>query len=150
MAGDMIRLAKDPEGREVLFNVPWNGEWPPPEVLEPFGEGWGKWARQAYSKLPADFSEHVMRGAIYTAIAEEAVPCEAPFAVNGHGSPRRGEMVAALSVVAKALLAPLRELHGMHLCEAPMCIREGCCEACHATSPCPTVRLLDAIEAEVS
>ena len=47
------------------------------------------------------------------------------------------EAEANLSVIAKALLAPLRELH------------VGYCATCALLHPCPTVRLLDAIEAEV-
>ena len=63
----MIRLAKDAEGRDKLVDLPWNGAWPPPETLEPFGAGWGAWQRQKYSKLP-DGLEHVVRGAVYTYI----------------------------------------------------------------------------------
>lgn len=51
----------------------------------------------------------------------------------------------ALPVIAKALLAPLRELH--HEREvgplAGYCVMDGC------VHPCPTVRLLDAIDADV-
>ena len=66
----LIRLAKDAEGRDVLFNMTYHGTWPPPEVLEPFGEGWGKWRRETFSHLPDGFSEHIMRGAVYTYIED--------------------------------------------------------------------------------
>ena len=49
----------------------------------------------------------------------------------------RDEVAKVLPVIAKALLAPLRELH------------VGYCATCALLHPCPTVRLLDAIEAEV-
>ena len=70
--------------------------------------------------------------------------------------PSRMAAARTLPVIAKALLAPLREMH-----------RPGCCTDCYKAGtaatcqfrecleddehyPCPTVRLLDAIEAEVS
>lgn len=53
---------------EKLMDMPYTGTWPPPEVLEPFGEGWGRWQRESYSHLPEGFSEHIMRGATYTMI----------------------------------------------------------------------------------
>ncbi|MBK7823583.1 MAG: hypothetical protein IPJ61_21590 [Tessaracoccus sp.] len=65
--------------------------------------------------------------------------------------PTREAAARTLPVIAKALLAPLRELHtpierfprgdGNSF---PMV-----CPECKYWGPCPTVRLLDAIEAEV-
>jgi len=70
---------------------------------------------------------------------------------------------AGLPVIAKALLAPLRELHHDHVCGdvesehwchisslLGRCVKVGTCSHCGIPRPCPTVRLLDAIEAEVS
>ena len=77
-------------------------------------------------------------------------------------TPPREQMAAALPVIAKALLAPLREMHP----ETEE--RQGCCatpKVCNGhpnvcgsnehswinrpAYPCPTVRLLDALEAEM-
>jgi hypothetical protein len=64
-----------------------------------------------------------------------------------------------LPVIAKALLAPLRELHrpidammyGQNAVTAvKVCAACGTDNGSWQRHPCPTVRLLDAIEAEVS
>ncbi len=69
------------------------------------------------------------------------------------------DTAAALPVIAKALLAPLRELHpsiprtGRAIGpddEFTRVIRWMDCLGCGNRYPCPTVRLLDAIEAEAS
>lgn len=59
-------------------------------------------------------------------------------------------IATALPVIAKALLAPLREKHSEHQCGISGCPRVGKCEECARDKhPCPTARLIDAIEAEV-
>lgn len=64
---------------------------------------------------------------------------------------------AALPVIARELLAPLRELHHAkaYACthlrtpgELGPCCRHEICVACNQMHPCPTVRLLDQIEAD--
>ena len=68
---------------------------------------------------------------------------------------------AALPVIARELLAPLRELHADHecgnydqasWCHAPYedgrCVKVGTCSHCGHKAPCPTVRLLDQIESD--
>lgn len=70
---------------------------------------------------------------------------------------------AVVSVVAAALLKPLRELHADHECGnydqafwcfAPCrdgrCVKVGTCSHCGDKVPCPTVRLLDQIEADTN
>ena len=59
------------------------------------------------------------------------------------------DTAAALPVIAKALLAPLRELHKPVLYDGKFPLGPQVCDWCDVTAPCPTVRLLDAIEAEV-
>lgn len=72
------------------------------------------------------------------------------------------DAAAALPVIAAELLAPLRELHADHECGnydqafwcfAPYrdgrCVKVGTCSHCGHKAPCPTVRLLDQIEADV-
>lgn len=58
---------------------------------------------------------------------------------------------------AKALLAPLRELYHSktYVCthlrnpgELGPCCRHEICDACNQMHPCPTIRMLDQIEAE--
>lgn len=65
---------------------------------------------------------------------------------------------AALPVIARELLAPLRELHHAkaYTCthlrtpgELGPCCRHEICVACNQMHPCPTVRLLDQIESDV-
>ena len=69
---------------------------------------------------------------------------------------------AVLPVIARELLAPLRELHADHECGnydqafwcfAPYrdgrCVKVGICSHCGDKAPCPTVRLLDQIESDV-
>ena len=71
--------------------------------------------------------------------------------------------LAALPVIARELLAPLRELHADHecgnydqasWCHAPYgdgrCVKVGTCSHCGHKAPCPTVRLLDQIEADTN
>ena len=58
----------------------------------------------------------------------------------------RANAAAALPVAVRAILAPLREAHspsGCHCCDLTIC------EGCVTRYPCPTVRLLDAIEADL-
>ena len=68
----------------------------------------------------------------------------------------------SLPVVVAAALKPLRELHADHecgnydlafWCHAPYgdgrCVKVGICSHCGDKAPCPTVRLLDQIEADV-
>ncbi len=85
--------------------------------------------------------------------AEWAACWNIPWEPDGGGEWRR-ITAAALPVIAKALLAPLRELH------QPKSTRErlpngvtvpwsACTCGFRTHSACPTVRLLDAIEAEV-
>ena len=68
------------------------------------------------------------------------------------------DTAAALPVIAKALLAPLRELHspidavmfsGRTETLTKVCSACGTDDGNWQRHPCPTVRLLDAIEAEV-
>lgn len=67
------------------------------------------------------------------------------------------DAAAALPVIAAELLAPLRELHHAkaYTCthlrtpgELGPCCRHEICVACNQMHPCPTVRLLDQIEAD--
>ena len=64
---------------------------------------------------------------------------------------------AVVSVVVAAVLKPLRELHHakaytcIHLLppgELGPCCRHEICATCNQMHPCPTVRLLDQIEAD--
>lgn len=68
---------------------------------------------------------------------------------------------ATLPVIARELLAPLRELHADHECGnydqafwcfAPYrdgrCVKVGICSHCGDKAPCPTVQLLDQIESD--
>lgn len=75
----------------------------------------------------------------------------------------RDAAAAALLVIARELLAPLRELHADHecgnydqasWCHAPYgdgrCVKVGTCSHCGHKAPCPTVRLLDLIETDTN
>ena len=100
-----------------------------------------------------------------TAIDRAALIEKAAVAVGGasartdgiHADRRRDAVDTALPVFADGLLAPLRELHrGEWDCgnpqhtnpdyHCPEC--EVWCESCGTPFPCPTVRLLDQIEAD--
>ena len=58
----------------------------------------------------------------------------------------RGQAAAALPVAVRAILAPLRELHRPDACN---CCDLAVCASCVTRYPCPTVALLDAIEADL-
>ena len=58
----------------------------------------------------------------------------------------RSQATAALPVAVRAILAPLRELHSPDACN---CCDLTICRSCVTQHPCPTVRLLDAIEADL-
>jgi len=61
----------------------------------------------------------------------------------------REPVAATLPVIAKALLAPLRELHHTVVAYSDFAMTTGRRECVCGRSDCPTVRLLDAIELEV-
>ena len=61
----------------------------------------------------------------------------------------------SLPIIARELLAPMWKLHHEHWHGPQVCVNYGACRiehmcsACGRKSPCPTVRLLDQIEAEM-
>jgi len=69
-----------------------------------------------------------------------STPDRSDLGIEGHG------ILATLPVIAKALFAPLRELHPMGF-NLPWGI--PICTACDCVKPCPTERLLDAIERDL-
>lgn len=82
---------------------------------------------------------------------------------NTNQAPYLKQAKAALPMIARELLAPLRELHADHecgnydqasWCHAPYgdgrCVKVGTCSHCGHKAPCPTVRLLDLIEADTN
>ena len=84
------------------------------------------------------------------------IDCDCPEPDEPDHSVDYGALVEdSLPIITREMIAPLSKLHHEHWHSPRTCVNygacqmEGKCSACGRKYPCPTVRLLDQIEAEM-